>query len=165
MLVGFQDWTTNEVIIVEKKDVEKIALDKFSYLEKQMGLSRPIINRETWKTRISYLGKETGFEIELDWRELDAFVLLVRLEEGKLPKGYYVSQGRKCRLIIEQILKDEFHISLDEMNKINQSSKKSKQRSIDTMIKRLEEYQNLLLNYSQALLSYGPQLFETRIRQ
>lgn len=146
---------------MEKKDVEKITLDKFSYLEKQMGLSRPKISRETWKTRISYLGKETGFDIELDWRELDVFVLLVRLEEGKLPKGYYVSQGRKCRLIIEQVLKDRFHVSLDEMNKINQSIKKSKKRSVDIMVKRLDEYQNLLFNYSQTLLSYGTRIFET----
>lgn len=146
---------------MEKIYVEKLALDKFSFLENQMGLSKPKISRETWKTRISYLGKETGFDIELDWRELDVFVLIVRLEEGKLPKGYYVSQGRKSRVIIEQVLKESFNVNLEEMNKINQSIKKSKQRSIETMVKRLNEYKNLLLNYSQILLSYGTQIFDS----
>lgn len=155
-----QDWITNEVIIVEEKDIEKLAVDKFSFLEKEMGLSKPKIKRERWKTRISYLGKDTGFDIELDWREFEVIVLVVRLENGKLPEGYYISQGKKSRLMIDQILKNRFHESLNGMNKINKFMKEGKQRSFDIMVKQIEEYNTLMLIYSNVILSYGTKIFE-----
>jgi hypothetical protein len=81
-----------------QQSVEAAAVDKFGFLVSRYRFQPPSIEREWYKTSVCYLTEDTGVEIELDWVDSDVFLLLVRLEGGRLPKGYYVSGGRECRV-------------------------------------------------------------------
>jgi hypothetical protein len=63
--------------------------DFYSY-----GFSTPLVKSEDWSTTITLMLTRIALEIEMDWRDFDIFVLIVRLENGNLPCGYYVSNGR-----------------------------------------------------------------------
>jgi hypothetical protein len=67
---------------------ESLVLHTFAFLQEEWGFSHPILAQNPWSTTIAYLSKEIGTEIELDWHDLDVFILVARLDEGKLPKGY-----------------------------------------------------------------------------
>lgn len=45
-----------------------------------------------------------AIEVEIDWREWDLFLLVVRLESGRLPDGYYVSSVGRCRLHLTDLM-------------------------------------------------------------
>ncbi len=89
----------------EKEEIEEWVIDQFSKLE-NYGLSRPVIKRDDWTTSVDWLGADIAIEIELDWREFDAFVLVVRLENRQLPQGYYVSNGKPCRFHLQKVIQE-----------------------------------------------------------
>jgi hypothetical protein len=84
-----------------QETIEAEAVEMFSWLER-MGFARGTVERigDGHVSRIDWLGSELGVEVEIDFREWEVFVLLVRLEEGGLPDGYYVSEGagKRCRV-------------------------------------------------------------------
>jgi len=73
------------------------AKQRLAFLERQHGLKRRE-QSESLMTRLHYLGRELGFEVEVDWRSAGAFLLVVRLSDGRLPaSGYYMHEGRRIR--------------------------------------------------------------------
>src|SRR5262249_57711222 len=73
------------------------AKQRLAFLERQHGLKRRE-QSESLMTRLQYLGRELGFEVEVDWREAGAFLLGGRLSDGRLPaSGYYMHEGRRIR--------------------------------------------------------------------
>jgi hypothetical protein len=92
--------------MLTKTDVEKMALELFSFLTDSYRFQKPLINSSNFQARISYLAENIGIELELDWREMSVFVLIVRLESGKLPNGYYVSESDRkvCRIHLQRVL-------------------------------------------------------------
>jgi hypothetical protein len=91
----------------QKEKLLKQVLAEFDVLVQEHGFAQPAISREEWMTRVDYLHKDIGIEIELDWRDFDIFTLIVRLENGNLPSGYYVANGKKCRKHLANICKEQ----------------------------------------------------------
>jgi len=91
----------------QQKEITAFVLDEFSELVSRWGFQSPKVSEEDWMTRIDYIKGDLAFEIELDWRDFDLFVLLVRLENGQLPSGYYVSNGRKCRKHLNNVIREQ----------------------------------------------------------
>jgi hypothetical protein len=87
--------------------VEHFALSAFSDLVAVHGFRGPIIARDRTMTRITYVNTEVGIELELDWRDLAAFLLIVRLDGGKLPDGYYVANGKTCRKHLSRVIEEQ----------------------------------------------------------
>ena len=112
----------------DTKEIESLVLDKFSFLQDEFGLDKPILNRDTWNTTVSYLSKEIGIEIELDWRDLDAFVLITKLDGGKLPKGYYVFNGETCRVHLEEVLQKNLNVGKNKIQEVIGSDKKKTEK-------------------------------------
>ena len=145
----------------DTKEIESLVLDKFSFLQDKLGLDKPILNRDTWNTTVSYLSKEISIEIELDWRDLDVFILITKLDKGKLPKGYYVSNGKTCRVHLEEVLQNNLNVGKNEIQEVIKSSKKKKQkRNRETMAARIAVYQKLLNNHAGAICNAGDSLFK-----
>jgi len=145
----------------DTKEIESLVLDKFAFLQDGFGLGTPILKRDTCNTTISYLSSEIGIEIELDWRDLDVFILITKLDEGKLPKGYYVYNGKVCRVHLEEVLKNKFNINKNEIQEVIQSGKNKKQsRNQQAMVTRITAYQQLLHNHVGAICSAGGNLFK-----
>lgn len=91
----------------QKKEITEFVLKEFAELVNRWGFQAPKVTEEDWMTRIDYIKGDLGFEVELDWRDFDLFALLVRLENGNLPSGYYVSNGRKCRKHLNNIIREQ----------------------------------------------------------
>ena len=145
----------------DTKEIESLVLDKFSFLQDEFGLNKPILNRDNWNTTVSYLSKEIGIEIELDWRDFDVFILITKLDGGKLPKGYYVFRGKTCRVHLEEVLQNNLNVGKNEIQEIVKSGKKKKQkRNQQTMAQRISAYQQLLHNYAGVICSAGGSLFQ-----
>lgn len=82
------------------------ALAEFAFLQ-EFGFRGPEVDEDGPVETVSWLHDHIGLEVELDWHEFDVSVLFVRLEEGRLPGGYYVSNGRTVRVHLQQLVKDE----------------------------------------------------------
>ena len=91
----------------QQKEITEFVLNEFSELVTRWGFQPPKVTEEEWMTRIDYLKGDLGFEIELDSRDFDLFALLVRLENGHLPEGYYVPSGRKCRKHLNNVIREQ----------------------------------------------------------
>lgn len=78
-------------------ELERYTTEQFAFLEKDHGFRPPQISRDPY-TVFDYLREPIAVELQIDWREGWVFVLIVRLEGGQLPKGYYMSEGRKVRV-------------------------------------------------------------------
>lgn len=88
------------------KEVEKVAENEFSKAT-QYGFSEPKFRRYSSNTTINWFYKSISFELQLDWREFIALTYLVRLENGHLPEGYYVSNGKKCRIHLLDVISEK----------------------------------------------------------
>ena len=145
----------------DNKEIESLVLDKFSFLQDDVGLNKPILNRDTGNTTVSYLSKEIGIEIELDWRDFDVFILIAKLDGGKLPKGYYMFRGETCRVHLEEVLQNNLNVGKNEIQELVQLRKKKKQiRNQETLAQRISAYQQLLRNYAGAICSAGGSIFQ-----
>jgi hypothetical protein len=63
-----------------------ITEESFSYLVNDFGFSEPVATDGSWKTTFLYVNDQIGIEIELNYRDMDAFIFIMKLETGKLPK-------------------------------------------------------------------------------
>ena len=90
----------------EQEELTSFALAEFRPLVDDCGFNEPVVVKENWITRIDYLGENLGLEIVLDWRDFAVFVFFVRLEKGTLPQGYLVSDGKKCRKYLQEVLQE-----------------------------------------------------------
>jgi len=90
----------------QKTEIQNFALEKFSFLEKEKGLSGPIFVNKNRGVDIYYLAEKIGLQIEIDWNEYNVFVLVVLLSGGKIPGGYYMDQGLRRRIHLEKALKE-----------------------------------------------------------
>lgn len=79
------------------------ARNLFSFLEEH-GASVEMEHRGD-RTVIAYINDPATFEVELDWLERAAFVLVGRTVEGHRPPGYYVSEGKRVRVQLIEALR------------------------------------------------------------
>lgn len=92
----------------ERKELLEEFTQKFVELGKSLDFSKCKIKTECQSSNI-YLLKDTNNEyalqLEIEWRECDCFMYLVRLENGKIPKDsfYAYENGEWCRKYIEDI--------------------------------------------------------------
>ena len=143
------------------EELEYLIFKKFSFLQEKFGFKIPVLNRNKWNTTVSYLSEEIGIEIELDWRDLDVFILITNLEDGNLPKGYYMSQGKKRRIHIEDVLQNILMVDEKEIQEYIQFEKKERpKRNYEGMKTRIESYQKLLNKHAGAICNAGCSLFE-----
>lgn len=144
----------------EKREIQDYLLDKFAFLKNEYGLSELIIEDNGWITDIYYLGYEIGIEFELDLHDFDVFVLVVLLEDGKIPGGYYMNKGAKCRVHLEKILLEQLHISRKYINSLGDENVRNKHHLIEVIKSRLDSYSTMLKDHIAELLSIGNTIFK-----
>lgn len=112
------------------------------------GFSKPIVSDEDWSTSLTFMLTDIALEIELDWRDFDVFVLVVRLESGKLPNGYYVSEGRPCRYHLQKVISDRGwsvdQAALAMVSPIKNGKQTNIVRSKDDLVNRFCVYKKIL---------------------
>lgn len=149
--------------MVELKDIENLAIEIFSFL-KEYGFYESLFRSNNLQSGISYLAENIGIDVELDWREMWVLVLIVRLESGKLPNGYYVSNtdGKICRIHLQKALYNlgyrDGQINAEGFYK-KQKKKKQKPPSIEGMREQLEAGSNLLKKTIDLIISKRESVF------
>ena len=147
--------------MTEQLEIEKWATKQFAELTNH-GFSEPVIKRENWNTVINWFGTDIALELELDWREFDVFLLVVKLENGQLPQGYYVSNGQPCRFHLSKvIIKHEWVVALDDMKRIRCAGKRGRSRkpSRDNIRQRVLAYKVVLMSCINQILISNKTIF------
>ena len=127
------------------------------------GFSQPRVTQEEWTTTLTLLLTDIALEIEIDWRDFDIFVLVVRLKNGSLPSGYYVSEGRPCRYHLQKVISDrKWNVDQEALAMISPGKKGKRQntkRSADGMLDRFREYKKVLDSCVEKLVEEGDVIF------
>ena len=87
-----------------RQQIISFAIQEYSFLCSKFGFKPPLVQNKLFTTHIDYLYNDIAIEIEIDWKDICIFLLVVRLDGGKLPKGYYMTNGAKSRLHLFQII-------------------------------------------------------------
>ncbi len=141
------------------KHIETLVMKKLAFLQENYGFMSPIVNRGKWGTTISYLTSDIAIEVELDWRDLDVFVLVTKLENGKLPSGYYISNEKRCRMHLEKVLQEVLKVNSKYIKNVLGFVPDRSQRDINTFEKRLDAYLILIREYINIICEKGARLF------
>jgi hypothetical protein len=64
-----------------------ITEESFSYLISDYGFSEPVATDGSWKTTFLYVNDQIGIEIELNYRDMDIFIFMCKLDNGELPQN------------------------------------------------------------------------------
>jgi len=140
-----------------REEIEQLSLQAFTFLQKEYGFKPPKIRRETWMTRMDFIYGKIAIELEIDWRESDVFLLIVRLEGGNLPKGYYVSGGKRTRVHLLTIIeRKSWPVDQSLISQI----RSHRGRSASELTSKVEAYSKLLRFCLAQLLAAGDTLFE-----
>ena len=88
-----------------------------------------------------------AIELELDWREFDSFFLLVKLEGGQFPQGYYVSNGKPCRYHLQKVIKERaWRAGQAGMRVISGISECSEKPNVEKLKKRILAYKAVVMS-------------------
>ena len=142
------------------KQIETLVMEKLAFLQERYGFMSPIVNQDRWCTTISYLAADISIEIELDWRDLNMFVLVTNLENGRLPSGYYVSNGKISRMHLEKVLKGALGVNPEYIKKVLGFMPDHRKRGPSTFEKRLDAYLVLIRDHITAICEKGARLFD-----
>ena len=143
----------------ERINIENWVLEEFAELV-ELGFSKPIISHDNWSTVIDWMGAEIALELELDWREFTAFFLLVQLEEGKLPVGYYVSNGRPCRYHLQKVVKERaWTVDQAGIQVISGKQGSSEEPNVEQLKKRVIAYKAVLMSSIKQIVAESGAIF------
>lgn len=92
----------------ETEKIKSVLLEKTNFLT-QIGYNERVEKNDVWNSTLSYLNSDKGLavEFEIDYRDVDVFVIVTILEDGKLPSGYYMHKGKKVRVHLENLFESE----------------------------------------------------------
>jgi hypothetical protein len=128
------------------------------------GFSKPFVRHENWSTTITLMLTSIALEIEIDWRDFDIFVLVVRLKNGNLPSGYYVSEGRACRYHLQKVISDrKWSVDRDALAMISPGKKGKRQngkQSEGTMLDRFYAYKRVIDSCVEILVAEEEMIFQ-----
>lgn len=146
-------------MIDSKKIVIDFALDTFSFLEDRYGFSAPVIKEKNWYlTDVAYLEKSIAIEMAFDFREKDVLILVVRLESGNFPAGYYVSNSKIVRKYLLNVINErKWKMSESLMIELRQLSRKLYDEVF--LKQKLMVYRKILLDHIESLIREGANLF------
>ncbi len=143
------------------QEVESFALQQFVILQSNYGFSPPQVRRKGWITWIDSIRGEIAVELEIDWREFDVFLLIVRAETGRLPKGYYISDGKRCRVHLLNLLREkEWGVDHVLVSQVRSGSSDPRRRDAASLQSKTAVYFRLLLSCINQILAEGERLFE-----
>lgn len=101
-----------------------ITEESFSYLISDYGFSEPVATDGSWKTTFLYMNDQIGIEIELNYRDMDTFIFMSKLDNGELPQN-----DNSARRQLEEIIEVEPSKSNGDHTTIQQFEKGIAQKS------------------------------------
>jgi len=110
-------------------------------------------------TVLQYLGRDLGFEVQLEWREALVDVLVVRLRDGALPPAgtYYMHEGKRVRRGFSDVIAASFpaqHRRLRELFKVKTPDRLGRMKT------QIDGYAEVLEEVAGDILRRGEEVFE-----
>ncbi|WP_027629966.1 hypothetical protein [Ruminiclostridium cellobioparum] len=126
------------------EEISSILIEKTDFL-RQMGYNNRVEKSDVWNFTLSYLAsdKELAIEFEIDYRDLDLFVLVTILENGELPSGYYMHKGKKVRVHLEKLF-ESGKIKAGDWKGIRRIRRELKEPNVHKIITLINAYCILL---------------------
>ncbi|MBP3300207.1 MAG: hypothetical protein J6M34_01730 [Clostridia bacterium] len=125
------------------------AANDLAQFAKAFGFSSPVIKNDGYTTKI-YIIKKHAIQFEIDWRELEIFMFVVRLLDNKIPPKnvvYQYENGESCRTYVEEIYQIK-----------NPIYKNTLRYTESFLSKKKNFYMQLIQSDPQRLFSYMSQL-------
>lgn len=125
--------------------LEQLA-NKLYEIGKEMGFSKPVIRSSRYSSEI-YIIKEHALQLEIDWRENELFMYVVRLKDRTLPDRnviYSYEDGQWCRKYLEEIYK----------TKRPRIKDRNKRYSAEYLLDRFAFYEQLINGAPQILTEF-----------
>lgn len=133
---------------------------EFSFLKSTYKFTGPKVEeRYGYSARIFYIGDVLSVEISLDVREKDISILLVRMKDKKLPKGYYMDRGEKVRIYLIPTITSNGWKKDDLIRQLKHISQQ-RSLSIDYYKQDLIIERDILLSNMDNILLKGVELFK-----
>lgn len=144
-----------------QEPLEQLVVHEMAFLERDYGFRLAQTETEGWITRVDYLRDEIAIEVEVDSRETDLFLLLVHLDEGRLPNGYYVCNGKRCRIhLLTLIEMMRWPVDPTLVQHIRALAKKGlRERRREDLEAKLADYRDLLVSCIDRILAENGRLF------
>jgi hypothetical protein len=127
----------------------------FEFLGRAGGRPVAVDDRSTATTLVYVLDPVT-VEVELDWQEAAAFLLLGRTVAGKRPPGYYMHDGKRMRVHLAEVLGAGTQEDRAAAQRLRQVTKLS---GPDAMRAQLQEYAEALHRLLDRLPEVGARYF------
>lgn len=144
----------------EKNEIEDWAVNEFSELV-QFGFTPPVIIRNGWGISIDWFYRGIAVELEIDVRESAVFCLLVRLEDGQLPDGYYVSNRKPCRIHLQKLIRERgWPVDYGSMSKISHQGQDKPTSDLTTVRDAVSAYKFVVMQCLERVQSEAEALFE-----
>jgi hypothetical protein len=144
----------------ERNELERSAIEDISRVVGR-GFASPKVTVTPAMTTITWLHSNVAIEPELDWRDLSIFCLLVRLEDGKIPEGYYISNGKPCRYHLQKIIrKHVWNTNPDAFAVISNQSGRRQHKDLTYMRNLLSAYGIALASCAEYIRTEGRAIFE-----
>ena len=144
----------------KRDELEFLAIEDISRVLGR-GFTPPKLTARPTMTIIDWLHSDVAIELELDWREQEIFCLLVRLEHGKLPEGYYVANGNPCRYHLQKVIrKHSWNTNPDAFAVISKRSDRLRHKDLAYMRHLLSAYEIVLTSCVERIRTVGRTVFE-----
>lgn len=149
----------------ESKETVINRIIKMSSNFSEFGLSEATIDEDNQISSIVWKRRIIGLEVEIDWREIDLYVLLVKLEDGDLPNGYYVSNGHPCRYHLQKIIKekqwDVDPLLFSKISKPLDISNRAENELGDVILERYSEYKLVIDSLMERIIFDEGRIFDS----
>jgi len=145
--------------MIIQDEITDYAVTLYAFLPNDHGFQLPVIKKENWSTRITYKKGNIAIEIELDFRELSVLLSVLRLDDGNLPSGYYLSSGKKSRIYLLLLISEKKW----DVDITTQSILKSRvsrvNRDTNYFKERLEQNRIILQDCVKKIIDLGENIF------
>lgn len=111
-------------------DTQKIVEDYFGFLTEAWGFKKWRVVKTNLSLNIQYRTEDFGVDIQIEYIGFLFSVLLVRLENGVEPNGYYVQNGKIVRKYLEEFLLESGLIKKSEIDEYKKFRKKIRKSNL-----------------------------------
>ena len=127
----------------------------FSFLEEKG--ARVVVEPRSGQTTLAYISDPLTFEIELDWRDRAAFLLVARTVGEHRSPGYYMDAGSLMRVHLIEALRRSKSLSAATENRLKEAMSRSGEKAMLTQLRlfsdELRENLTSLLVSTEALFA------------
>jgi hypothetical protein len=150
--------------VSDQRKLESYVVQEFAFLQQQHAFSQLVVDRASSGTTIDFFSTELAIEVEIDWREFDVFLLVVRLDNGALPNGYYVADGRRCRIHLLSLFREQgWEVEPGVFHRLSMSH--AREGKVELLQEKVVEYRRLLESHLDQILESGQELFSEELNE